>query len=60
MNKFLKLKQQADGWPRWATTDEEKERYLREYFEREQIQLDRDAIHKNQGLRCLSKLMLNS
>ena len=56
----MKLKQQADGWPRWAQTDEERERYLAEYEEREQIKLDPNSIKKNPGIRCLSKLMLNS
>ena len=60
VNKFLKLKQQADGWPRTAQTEEEKRKYVEEYEEREQIKLDPDSIKRNPGIRCLSKLMLNS
>jgi len=29
------LKQQADGWPSWVQTEEDKERYIREYEEME-------------------------
>ena len=60
INQFLKLKQQADGWPSWAKTEEEKARYLNDYFEREGIALDPNSIEKNSGLRSLAKLMLNS
>ena len=60
VNKFLKLKQQADGWPRTAQTEAQKQKYLEDYEEREQIQLDPELIQKNPGLRCLSKLCLNS
>ena len=56
----MRLKQQADGWPSWAKTEEQKEQYLRQYLEREGIQLDPAAIEKNPGLRSLAKLMLNS
>lgn len=32
INKFLRLKQQPDGWPDWTNTDEDKDR---EYEEQE-------------------------
>ena len=54
------MKQEADGWPSWAKTEEEKTLYLDEYFKKEGIKLDRNAIAKNPGLRQLAKLMLNS
>jgi len=60
INKFLRLKQQADGWPAWVKTDEDKDRYIREYEEHEGIKLDPSQIEKNEGLRALAKLMLNS
>lgn len=29
VNTFLKLKQQADGWPSWVKTEEDKDEYIR-------------------------------
>ena len=60
INQFLKLKQQADGWPSWAKTEEEKARYVKDYFEHEGIQLDPNSIERNEGLRTQAKLMLNT
>jgi len=60
INKFLRLKQQADGWPSWVKTEEDKDRYILEYEEKEGIKLDPTQIEKNAGLRNLAKLMLNS
>ena len=60
INAFLKSKQQASGYPSWVKTDADKDEYIRRFAEREKIQLDKDSIEKNSGLRSLSKLMLNS
>ena len=60
VNTFLKLKQEASGWPEWCVTADDKARYVREYQEREGIKLDPDNIRKNPGLRSLTKLLLNS
>ena len=57
---FLKGKQEADGYPDNAKTNEEKEKYVRNYFEREGVQLDADKIQKNKGLRSVMKMLLNS
>ena len=60
INTFLKIKQEASGYPKGVTTEEQKQRYIEEYFEREGVQLDPDKIDYNPGLRALAKLMLNS
>lgn len=60
INKFLKTKQESSGYPSWCGTDEEKERYIKDYFDHEGIQMDAERIQKNEGMRSLSKLMLNS
>ena len=60
INMFLKLKQEASGWPSWCITEQEKEQYITQYFETEGIQLEYSNIRKNPGLRSLAKLMLNS
>ena len=60
INTFLKIKQEASGYPKGVTTEEQKQRYIEEYFEREGIRLDPDKIEYNPGLQALAKLMLNS
>lgn len=60
INTFLKLKQQASGWPEWCVDEDSKIKYLKEYEQAEGIKLDRDKIEKNPGLRSLSKMMLNT
>ena len=48
---FLKLKQEASGWPSWCRTEEGKRQYVSEYQEKEGIKLDPEEIKKNPGLR---------
>lgn len=60
VNCFLKIKQEASGWPSWCTNEEEKEKYIREYKEKEGIQLQRENIKKIVGKRSLSKILLNA
>ncbi|XP_046405446.1 uncharacterized protein LOC124170632 [Ischnura elegans] len=60
IDSFLKIKQEASGWPGWCTTDEKKEQYLSLFLEREGITLERNNIGHNPGKRSLAKLCLNS
>ncbi len=61
VDTFLKLKQEASGWPDWVGDDEEKrQQYLDDYERKEGIRLDPDKIEKNPGKRSLAKMMLNS
>ena len=60
INTFLKVKQEASGWPDWCHSEEDKGEYLESYKEREGIQLEYSKIEKNPGLRSLAKLCLNS
>ncbi|XP_028405740.1 uncharacterized protein LOC114528308 [Dendronephthya gigantea] len=57
---FLKIKQEASGYPKECVTEEQKQRYVAEYLEHQGIQLDPGKIEYNPGLRALAKLMLNS
>jgi len=41
-------------------TNEQKSAYVREYFEREGIELDAEAIERNDSARAVAKLMANS
>lgn len=60
INTFLKVKQEASGWPDWCVDEVSKQRYIQQYFEKEGIWLEYDNIRENPGLRSLAKLMLNS
>jgi hypothetical protein len=60
VNYFLRLKQQASGYPSWVTTEEDKDRYIAEYFEMEGIKLDKDQIELDETKRTLAKVCLNS
>ena len=60
VNMFLKVKQEASGWPKWCKTEEQKQQYIHLYSEKEGIKLEFDKIQDNPGLRLLSKIMLNS
>ena len=59
-NTWLKIKQEASGWPAWCTTEEKKNQYVELYHQKEGIQLEYNKIQKNPGLRTLAKMMLNS
>jgi hypothetical protein len=59
VNTFLKMKQEASGWPSWCHTEDDKHRYISLYYEKEGVQLEYGNIKKNPGLRALAKLMLN-
>ena len=60
VNIFLKIKQESSGYPKNCVTEEQKQQYVNEYLAVEGIQLDREKIEHNPGMRALSKLMLNS
>jgi len=60
VNTFLRIKQEASGFPQNVFTEEEKENYISIYREKEGICLNKDNIVKSSALRSLAKLMLNS
>ena len=60
VNTFLKVKQEASGWPDWCKSQEDKQQYISQYLEKEGILLDYINIKRNPGLRSIAKLMLNS
>ena len=61
VNTFLKLKQEASGWPVDVGDDPEKRQdYIANYLRHENIQLDPEKIEKNPGKRSTAKLMMNS
>ena len=60
VNYMLKIKQEASGYPAWVESEEEKDRYIQDYYDKEGIRLDKNNIKSNSGLKALSKLLLNS
>ncbi|XP_063446821.1 uncharacterized protein LOC134726353 [Mytilus trossulus] len=60
VNLFLKLKQEASGFPSECETEQQKMDYIADYAQKEGILLDYDQIRKNPGLRSLAKICLNS
>ncbi|XP_055908156.1 uncharacterized protein LOC129942989 [Eupeodes corollae] len=60
MDQFLKIKQEASGWPTNCTTENEKKAYILDFLEKENIKMDYEEITKNEGKRSLAKLILNS
>lgn len=60
VNTFLKIKQEASGWPSNCVTEEDKDRFICMYEKQESVILDKSKIQKNSGLRHVSKLCLNS
>ena len=60
MCKFLKIKQEASGFPDWCINEDKKQAYIKDYYNRQGIQLEYSKIEKNAGLRAIAKLCLNS
>jgi hypothetical protein len=40
VNTFLKMKQEASGWPEWCQNENDRWSYIRDYHEKEGIPLD--------------------
>ncbi|XP_055840374.1 uncharacterized protein LOC129907904 [Episyrphus balteatus] len=51
MNKFLKIKQEASGWPSECSSQKEKEKYISDFPVKENIQLEFSEICNNPGKR---------
>ena len=60
VNTWLKIKEEASGWPAGCTTLEQQAQHLHDYERREGIRLDYDQVQHNPGRRALAKMMLNS
>jgi endo-1,4-beta-mannosidase len=40
-NMFLKLRAEANGYPSWVRIRDDKDQYIRQFYQNERIQLDR-------------------
>ena len=57
---WVKIKQQASGWPTSCKSEADKQNYLMSYKEKYDIDFDTDKIEINPALRFIAKIMLNS
>ena len=57
---FYKLKLESEGWPNDCESEEQKQEYINKIMEHENIQLEKERINKNSGMRQCAKLCLNS
>ena len=60
VNTFLKIKQEASGYPANVVTEADKDDYIQRYYENEGVLLDKNQIKVNPGMRSVAKLLLNS
>ena len=60
VSKFLKIKQEASGFPLWVKTEDDEDKYIQEYFDNQGIMMEKSKIDVNPGLRAIAKLCLNS
>lgn len=60
VSQFLKLKQEASGYPDGVTSEGEKDSYIKDYLTNQGIQLDKDHILENKAMRDIPKIALNS
>jgi hypothetical protein len=55
VNAFLKLKAESSGWPPECNTAERRHEFLREFFEKEGIELDPAKLEDpNEGMRYIA------
>ena len=59
INKFLKLKTEACGWPADVVTEEQKQAFVADFKTREDVELEYGKMALNPGMRALAKLRLN-
>jgi hypothetical protein len=59
VNCFLQIKMQASGYPLDVITDEQKDEYIQETYERYGFLMDKTLIKVNKGLRSVAKINLN-
>ena len=60
VNKFLKMKTEATGFPDRLKTTLEKQTFINDYYDHEGILLDIENMKPNPGMKAISKLFLNS
>ena len=59
INTFIRMKQEASGFPSTVQSEEEKLKFMEEFKNKEGIALKYENVKINPGLRSVSKLILN-
>ena len=59
INRFLKLKAEASGYPVWVRSPEDEDRYVELSWQSEGIRLDWECMRFIAAIRGLAKLCLN-
>ena len=57
---LVKEKVEASGFPAGTITEAQKDQYIKDYFDNEGIQLEKDKIKHNAGMRTTAKTALNA
>jgi G:T-mismatch repair DNA endonuclease (very short patch repair protein) len=61
LDAFIKIKQESSGLPASVRNGEQTlEEYIQEFFQHENIRLSAEKIEKNEPMRAVSKIFLNS
>lgn len=59
IDQYLKMKMESSGYPENCHTDEQKQLFIQEVFEKEGVKLEPINITPNKGKRAFSKTILN-
>lgn len=60
IDMWLKIKTENSGYPNWVSSESDRRKYIDQYFQKEGIELDESKIERNEALRFIAKIMLNS
>ena len=60
VDRYLTLKVQSSGFPDHVDTDDKKDEYIADYKKHEGIDIQKEEVKNNKGLREVAKLMLNA
>ena len=55
---FLAVKEQASGYPDWVKTENDKDLYIQDFYQKQGIKLCKEKIQKNPALRYIAKSFL--
>ena len=59
INTFLKLEVEASRYPSWVRTPDDEDLYIRQFYQSEGIQLNKNSIRYNAAKRGFAKFCLN-
>lgn len=57
---FMKIKQEASGWPAGCETAEQRDSYIKHCADVDGIMIDKESVKENKAYRQVCKLVLNS